>query len=81
MDGCGLACEIVRHGRTISLVFLIEVMTESFTFGIEYTGSVGCGIIFFKTVQHIQKTVYGAGRFAFGIAQIRQGMVGTIEIA
>ena len=80
MDGCGLFDQIVWHGRTVCLVFLIKIITESLAFRVEYTGNVGCGIILLQTVQHIQKTIDGSSRFAFGIAQIRQGMISAIKV-
>ena len=79
MDWGNLPDQVIRHRWPVRLVIRIQCMAESFSFGIEYTGGLGCGIILFKALKHIHETKDCTGRFTSSIAQVRQCMVGTVQ--
>ena len=64
MQGTDLIPQVIRHGRSISLVFGINIVTEGLAFGIKYHGYFLGGFVAYEFSQHVDDNKYSMGGLA-----------------
>jgi hypothetical protein len=75
-----LPYQIVRHRRTVGLVFRVRFLAKSLAFCIENTGAIiGCDLPM-QAPQHVQHAVDRAGGFVLPVAQVRHGVECAVEV-
>ncbi len=72
VDRRDLNAQIVRHGRTIRLVFRIEFVAEGATFRVEHDGNRTSRIILGESLQHSDDASHRAGGMTVHSRQRRQ---------
>ncbi len=81
VDGLDLGRQVFRHGRTVRLVFRIQIVAERLATRIENTCGILCLIVGYKLAQHIDYAVQRTRRFALRIAQIRHSVESAVQVA
>ena len=85
VNGLNLTAQIFRHGRAVGLVGRIPFISKGWPFGIEHTRHVLIGIVFFKTLEHIDHAPNRSsgltGWVASDGAQIGHRVVSAVKIA
>ncbi len=74
-----LTRQVVRHRRTVRLVFGVHVVAESFAFCVKYAQAIIRRVIVAQLAQHVEHAVDRAGRFAVAVAQIRHRMERAVQ--
>jgi hypothetical protein len=54
---------------------------EGLALGVEHAGDVGGRVIDPQPAQHVDHAVHRTGRVAFGAAQVREGVIGAVQVA
>ena len=81
MDWFNLFDQILRHGRPMSLVLGVHLVTESFTLSVKDAGDMVSLELRSSPAHHIDHAIYGASRLPSPISEVWHGVKGTIEVA
>ncbi|MNS90696.1 hypothetical protein D3C72_1247580 [compost metagenome] len=80
VDGFDLRGQVLRHGRTVRLVFRIQVVPERLAASIENTCGILCLMVRYKLAQHIHHAVKRTRGFALRVAQIRHSVESAVQV-
>ena len=80
VDRLDLRGEVLRHRRPMCLVLGEEVVAKGLALGVEHHRPVGTGVFTCQPPQHVDDAMQCAGRLAGTRTQVRQRVVGAVEV-
>ncbi|MNZ48003.1 hypothetical protein D3C78_657360 [compost metagenome] len=75
-----LHAHVVRHTRTVGLVFGVHVIAKSPALGVEHHGERTIRILLAQALEHVQHALDRTGRQAFGRGQRWQRVKGAVQV-